>query len=380
VIIIGMAAGFAVLRLNLPPHVDEWHYVDTIRHWGGDFRLSSLVDYDEVTGPLVFILYALWGKIVGFELNDLRLLSLLFSAGALFIIFHWYKEFLPVKAAAMFALFLFLLNPYMWGLSFFVYTDIPTLFFLILLAWAVHHRQTILIFTASAAALLCRQYSVYLVIAAGLYQIVFLIKGNSKGWKNLLALFFGGLPLIILMALWGGFAPPAGVKRWILPDRLYHFDYITTYIASIAVYLSPIILWVKKRLFRGKILWIGLVITGWYVIFPIKPSLVTLAQTQLDTVGFAHRLIKMVTGDTIFEHIILGGFFYCGLITLANVIFYDFKRLQKGVWDYAHFLTLSVICFLLVMPFSFHVWEKYLVIVLPFILLRLIMIKHSEVI
>ncbi len=379
VIFIGLLTGIVVSKFNLPPHVDEWHYLETIRYFGSNFNLSMIFDYKDVTAPLVFIIYALWGKVVGFEVNNLRLLSLLFSAATVFMIFRWYKELLAGKHAALFTILLFLLNPYMWGLSFLVYTDMATLFFIILAAWAVYRQQPILIFIASAASLLCRQYSIYLVLAAGLYQIILLIKGDHKRIISVVALALGCLPLMILMIQWRGLAPPASMQKWIVPDsRLYHYDYITTYIVFIAVYLLPIVILMFKQLFRGNILFISLLLSGWYLIFPLSPSPVTLAQTQYDTVGLFHRLLKMITGGSILESVLLWGFFWCGLVLLANMIIYDIKRFQRGVWDYGHFLTLAVICFIILMPLSYQVWEKYLVMVLPFILVRLMMIWQMQ--
>jgi len=377
--IIGWLTGIFFIHRHLPVFGDELHFVETIRNLGANFDLNTMVDYKEVTGPLVFVIYALWGKVVGFEADDLRLLSLIFSTATVWMIYRWYRRLLKGKYAAVGAVLLFLLNPYVWGISFLVYTDIVTLFFIALLAGAVYRERPVLIFLASAAALLCRQYSVFVVIAAGWY-IVFAVwrRRLTVQFRSLIALVLGGLPLAILMIYWRGFAPAAGRELWIIPDsRFYHCDYITTYVAFTTVYLLPIILLMYKQLFHGKIILLCLILTGWYLIFPVEPSHVTLAQSQYDTVGIMHRMIVKLTGGSTGETIMLAGFFWCGLVMLTYMIIYDYKRFRSGEWDYGHFLTLTVLSFMLIMPLSYQVWEKYLVMVLPFMIARLVMIGQT---
>jgi hypothetical protein len=358
---------------------DEAHFVVTIRYFGENFTLSTLTDYDQVSGPLVFMLYALWGKVTTFEIFHLRQLSLFLSAVTFMLIFHLYVKTLFSQKAALLAASLLLLNPYMWGLSFFVFTDIVSLCFLVLIAWAVNRQQPILLFIATALALLSRQYSVYLIVAAGFYQLVILLRGDKFQILNIIALILGCFPLLVLMFIWGGIAPPSGMNRWVVTDnQVFHYNYITTYITFIALYLLPIIAMMWRQLFKQYfILLVCFFISGWYLLFPVRPSHVTLIQTQFNTVGLLHRMIKNIVEASIFENVLLWLLFLCGLVLLANIVCLDVRRFRHGEWDYGHFLTLAAISFLIIMPFSYQLWEKYLVAVLPFIMLRLMLMKAA---
>lgn len=366
-----------VIGLNHPFWGDERHFVATIRYFGKHFSINTLADYDQVTGPLVFILYMLWGKITSFSIAHLRLLSLVFSAAALILTFYWFTKTLNQKKMALLAMGLIMINPYMWGLSFFVFTDIPTLCFLVLIGWAVLQRQSLLLFIATAMALLSRQYAVYVVVAAGLYQLVELFKGKKENIIYIAALIAGCAPLIVLMIIWGGPAPPKGTALWAINDNhLYHFSYLTTYITFTAVYCLPLLFISGRRLLHNKlILIICFILSFWFFLFPIHPSYAALTHTNFETVGLLHRVIRTILKAAILENFFLWLMFLSGLILIANMIYTDFKRFKQGYWDYGHFLTLSVIFFLLIMPFSYQVWEKYLIIVLPFIILRLMLMK-----
>ena len=380
ILFFGFAGMIMIIGLKHSYWGDEWHFVDTIKYFGNNFHLSALLDYDQVTAPLVFIIFALWGKIFGFEIEILRLLSLIISAATVFFTFHLYSKNLTSKKTALFSLLIIFLNPYFWGLSFFVFTDIPTLFFLILTALAVYYERPGFLFLSSSAALLSRQYSVYLAAAAGLFFLIRYLRGEKSQIKNIAALILSTIPLLTLMLFWGGSAPPSGVDRWIVDDpQVYHFSFITTYITFSAIYLFPLIFLLRKNIFQNRLfIVLTLAFSAWYFFFPVSASYVSLLQTDHDTVGLLHRFIKYGLSYPALISFTLWLFFWIGLIFLSLIIKEDYKLLKEGVWNYGHFLTIAVLLFFLIMPFSYQVWEKYLIIVLPFILLRLMMLMFQN--
>ena len=65
--------------LDRPVWADEVGYFATVRYFGDHFRFATLADYDQVTPPLAYFVYAAWGKVVGFDLSSLRILSLVLA-------------------------------------------------------------------------------------------------------------------------------------------------------------------------------------------------------------------------------------------------------------------------------------------------------------
>jgi hypothetical protein len=65
--------------LNREPWGDEYHFVQTVKQFGTNFSIETLTHYNEMSGPLPFIIYSLWGRVFGFDLFILRLLSILIA-------------------------------------------------------------------------------------------------------------------------------------------------------------------------------------------------------------------------------------------------------------------------------------------------------------
>ena len=370
--------------LHSPPWGDEEPHVKTVRHFGNNFSLNTFLDYDQIIAPLTFILYALWGKVTSFELAHLRYFSLLNATLALTLIFFLYKALLPKPRLAILGICLLLLNPYLWGLSLFVFTDVPALLLMVTAAWAILKQKPILLFISMAAALLSRQYAVYLLTASGLYYLIKLFKEGKQQIIYLIALALSAVPLLILCIIWQGIAPPSGMEKWVARGgkaEAYHLAYnfhaITTYITFMTIYLLPafVIVW-KQLVMKRSLLWISFLLSSFYLLFPVKAAEVVLLWTPYEDVGRAHRFLREVLQVPWLEHLVLWLLFYCGIVLLANIITNDVKSFRQGVWGYSHFLTLAILCFVFIMPLSVHLWEKYLVMILPFLLLRIMLLKY----
>jgi hypothetical protein len=66
----------AVAALDRAPWGDEQHYLQTVQRFGQDMDFETLRRYPgELAPPLAFALYAWWGRLVGFALPRLRVLS-----------------------------------------------------------------------------------------------------------------------------------------------------------------------------------------------------------------------------------------------------------------------------------------------------------------
>ena len=115
-----------MLAFERPYWGDEIHFVETINRFGKNMGLNTIKHYNEMSTPLPFMLYALWGRIFGFEIHILRILSVIIAV-ATYILFHWllFLIFGNIKVASLTSAFL-VLHPYMVGFSVFVFTDMET--------------------------------------------------------------------------------------------------------------------------------------------------------------------------------------------------------------------------------------------------------------
>jgi 4-amino-4-deoxy-L-arabinose transferase-like glycosyltransferase len=377
--------GIAVTQtdfLRRPCWGDESHTIATIRSFGEPMGMEHIGDYREVTPPLVYIVYALWGRVAGFDLPSLRILSLMFAFAVFFIFHRTLFELFGVGLTAFLTAAFLMVNPYMIGTSVFVFTDMMTMAFVAALIWAVFRERPLIFFFSAAGALLCRQYTVFLVLAAGTYFLIrMIVRGGRSPAAMIGAAVAAVIPLVSLFALWKGIAPPSGLAYWNPGGGLaYHLDYVSVYVVMSVVYCFPFVLLAWKKLYTdGRLLIFSLAGGLFYLAFPIAPSKVTLEQTSHITVGLFHRTVKTLLPNSTVEHAFFLMLFILGIPVLARTVWDGWMRVKRGDATFALFLDISVVFFYLIMPISYQNWEKYLLPLLPILFMRLLMFRREVV-
>jgi len=107
--------GFVLcFSLNRPYLGDEEHFINTINLFGKEISLSTLKHYDEMSTPLPFILYSIWGHIFSFDIRILRIFSVII-AFITYILFHKliFSIFNDSKISLLTTAFI-VLHPYMY--------------------------------------------------------------------------------------------------------------------------------------------------------------------------------------------------------------------------------------------------------------------------
>jgi hypothetical protein len=374
--------GLAIISLQGVEWPDETHFVETIRLFAADPSLRTLSNYPEVTPPFVFGIYALWGYVAGFDLSALRALSLVVSTLTFLLLHRLFFLATHNSLATILSCLFLILNPYMIGLSFFVSTDIMSLMFVLLAGLGVYKGNAWLFLVGASLALLCRQYNMYLLVAVGVYSLCSFINGDRKASiRMMISCALSLLPLLVLIYIWEGPAPMDGIKKWVPGNEpiSFHLNYVTAYVSLISVYAFPFILLRYRILIRSKAtIILALLLSATYIRFPVEPSSVVLAQTGRTTVGLFHRALQAIVGHSVFQHLIFGILFFVGIVVVLNVIEDAYYWVKCRSCQYEFFLDFMLFGFLLVMPFSYQLWEKYLIHVLPFLALRLLLWRYSK--
>jgi hypothetical protein len=132
---------------------------------------------------------------------------------------------------------------------------------------------------------------------------------------------------------------------------------LSLYLASPAVYLAPLVIFVIRRAHWKT--WAAAVVVSLFVaLVPVQPSL---AQTRdgIFTVGFFHRaLVATLPSQLVNLVFVLAA--AVSLTALFRMGEAFLRRWRDGsVASTEVFLWLSTIAFWLLMPFSFMPWEKY---------------------
>lgn len=351
---------------------DEYHFIQTAIQFNKDISLSQLKHYNEMSTPLPFILYALWGKLWGFQLHNLRLFSIIIGFITILTYYFLFRKCIDHEKSVILLTIFLTFQPYMIGLMFFVYTDMLTMLFLALTLLALRKEDPILFTLSSCAGLLCRQYFAFLLLAAGLYFLfrLFILK-DTHSYKMIISAIISTIPLLMLFLLWNGFSPQNKMKIRYLGKGLYfHPSFLILYISLLFVYLSPIIIYYWKYFYRNyRFVLLSLLIGSIYFLFPVETSEPAIEANVL-TVGFFHRLIRTIIGQQ-WEQLIFFIAFVMSLPILFSIGNDLYQRLKSHKFDFIFILDLSVFSFLLIMPFSYLNWEKYFLPLIPITMLQI---------
>ncbi len=360
--------------ISLPYHGDERHIIETIKLFADNLSFNTIKDYPEVTPPFFYIFYALWVKIFSSSIESLRLLTLIISFLTWQLIFYLIKLFVKNDTHVFLLSLLIIINPYFFGTSVFVFTDMLTLMLSLAAIISFANNKVLFFSILSMLAILCRQYSVIIPTAVILFSL-FNYKNDKTTSRNfIIGSFSTFIPLIILFGIWKNISPASGTEKWIVPNSsFYNLDYINTYLTFSVIYILPLaIIFFKKIRLNYTSLLISLAFTLFLSLFPPKTSLATLEFTDYKTVGIIHQALAEFFGlESLGIKIILWIFLFVGCYLSIELLKNLYLQIKSRLLEKEIIFTLIWILFLLIMPFSYQVWEKYLTMIIPFLIISI---------
>ncbi|MBI3860641.1 MAG: hypothetical protein HY290_01955 [Planctomycetia bacterium] len=367
--------------LDRPLRADEPHFVRVIVAFGtSPLNLDLLAHYDAMSGPVPFLLYGAWGRVFGFEPQALRLFSIVVAV-VTYTLWYWFLHSesgngrLPALGTAFVAL-----HPYMLYLSLFIYTDMLAILCLVGALAAVRRERPLLLAAALCGGALNRQYLVFATAAAGGYWLARWIYSRQGREKiHLLAVVASTIPLGALCCLWGGLCPD-GALRHVYPDAhaTFHPSSLVLYVSLAALYLAPL-LWLRRRefFFRRKTIVFAAASAWLYWLFPVTASRSAI-EANTRHVGMLHQALDFVTGNDFVAQCVFFAGFAGGLVLIGELVLDAIARWRTARLDFQIFLDLVVLAFLAVMPWSYLHWEKYLMPLVPVLVLRILFVPFRE--
>jgi 4-amino-4-deoxy-L-arabinose transferase-like glycosyltransferase len=363
-----------VIFLKLPFRGDERHIVETIKLFSNNFNFNTIKNYPEVTPPFFFIFYALWAKIFGASTESLRILTLIISFITWQLVYYVFQLFVKKEFHTLLLSLMVVINPYFFGTSVFVFTDMLTIMLSLVVVISFIKDKIILFTIFSALAILCRQYAVIIPTAVLLYSLLD-YKSNKLISRNyILGSLLTFLPLLVLFVTWENILPKSGIEKWVIPNSsFYNIDYINTYITFSIIYIYPLaVVFFKKIKFDNSSFLIAFVFTVFFSFFPIKTSMATLEFTDYKTVGFVHQaFVELLGFESFWLKIVLAFLLFIGCYINTELLKRFYQQIKIKSFDKQLIFTLLWVLFLLIMPFSYQVWEKYLTMIIPFLILSI---------
>ncbi len=343
------------------PWGDETRFLGIVRDFGTQLNLDALRTYPAMTTPLSFLLYAAWGRLAGFEAWQLRLLSPFLAVVTFALFDEVLRRYDVTRPARLFAIAVLCANPYVIGLSVFVFTDMPALLMVVLVLAAMRAERPWWAAAGVAGGMLTRQYDAFLALAILLAAIGAWRHGRRQFSIALIgAAIVGVAPFAMLVWLWHGLAPANDLRAELLAAGL-HFNphWLSLYLAAPGIYLAPLVVWsLSRRRPRRLAIVCGAAAALFTMAFPIQPSAVQIAECCGDT-GYAHRMLLLVPVP-FFAPIVFAVAAFGWMAVMANVLVQSIDGWRATTASIGGvFPWLALVSFLLVMPWSYMPWEKY---------------------
>ena len=323
---------------------DEQRFIETSRLFAAGLTVDLLQHYPEMSGPLPFAIFSMWGHHLGWGLSSMRVLAVAIGFCTLMLMYVWLCDALGSHTAAFLSGLALCLNPYVAAMSVFLYTDMISMLFVMLALVAVERKNNVVLALALAAALLSRQYLVFVPLAIGFYA---LLKRNRG---MLAAVLVSVLPLAWLVWLWGGLAPASPMRpQYLNGGAGFHIAAFAGYTGLLAIYLAPFLMIGWRRSvpgWRGGVAILGISAIAWA--FPVRPSPFSI-RVGVSTVGLLDRGLTMLLPSVAMRD----GFYWIAFLLGLAVVAVFIREASKR-----RLPSMMVVSFLLVMPFSYLYWEK----------------------
>jgi hypothetical protein len=356
---------FAATRFDYPLHGDEVTFYPITQQFGAHLLppLDLLRSYEQLQTPLMFWVFGFLGRIVGADLWKYRAGVAILSYVTLLLFFrlcrsycHGAESWLPIYTTAALGL-----SPYYLGASFYYYTDIPCLFALMVALTFYLADQPLAGAIAAGVAVLIRQFSLFL---PGAYILSWLAKARRTSRLNLrqgAALLLPIGMLLPLIVLWGGLSPQNRLRGMVHQVGSFHPEFVNYLVLATGAYALPLALIRIRAIFQWQRL-IAVAVLAPLFWFAIPRPNSPLLNLPVRTLGYLDITLTKAFGD----HKTIPYFL---LWYLGCLILYEVFSLEWGTLD--KLIPLAVVTFFVINLFAHMVWDKYLLLVLPLILLAL---------
>lgn len=376
--VVYLAAVTLALGLHTPYPGDEQRFIETGRLFANGVSLDLLRHYPEMSGPLPFLLFGAWGKIFGDSLAAMRGFSLLVAFATLLLLHRLASLVCATPAAALLASIVLCLNPYMATMSLFVYTDMLALLFTLAAVDSALRGWPAVMALSLAAAAISRQYLIFVTAALMTFFLIqWLWKKDSSSPRMLAAATISLLPLAGLAILWRGLAPDSWMRGYYVTGAPhYRLSSFTGYVAQLPIYLAPFVIFAGRALFRAKWLAVAAVAAAvYYPFFPIRAPERS-AGIGIYTVGLVDRAVSHLL-PSLWRDAFFGLAFVAGIAVAGRLLLDARSQWLARQASFPLLAGLVLAAFLMVMPWSYLYWEKYLLPVLPIAGLHLARLRAS---
>jgi hypothetical protein len=153
---------------------------------------------------------------------------------------------------------------------------------------------------------------------------------------------------------------------------------MTIYALPAIVYKRTAIVHMLKETLGAKGMACIAVLSLFAFVFPTQISeAIATTSTRITSVGYVHEAMRHIPIANA-DQALIWLFFLLGLALLAAFFIRDFKQVRRMATDVNFFLSINILLFLVMMPLSYQVWEKYLIVMMPLLVMRILNADSSR--
>ena len=109
-----------------------------------------------------------------------------------------------------------------------------------------------------------------------------------------------------------------------------------------------------------------------YWLSPVAASPYTI-MIERYTTGFFHRALQRILASEALVHVVYFMLYMTAIPVVWHMCRDLYQRVRRRQTDFAFFLDLCIMSFLIVMPFAYMAWEKYFLLVIPIGIVRFLL-------
>jgi hypothetical protein len=369
-----LVAMIGVFGLNFRFIEDEGAFsIKVIEAFADDWPTPNIADYHSSTTPLPYLAFTFYGKIVGFEIWKLRLLTVVITYLTVNMFYGLCKHHnLPYPLVGTLLLLFF---PYVFFHGFTIYTVNFALFFGV---WSMRYYlldeatsgQLLKGSMLATFAIYCRQE--YLVLPMGM--LLFEMAGSwwqesiREMGQRVRRLFVLGLPIILVLPLfwlWKGFTPPMqqGANFIILVPQHLNFLAIFVGFYFLPALIGPHVVEMLRS--RRVTLVAGIILLPLYFGFPLVYS-ESPGRVAAATGIIAHGvdIVGHLLGNTV-AFVAMLGLWAVGILIVSGEVVDSARSILKVK------LLAMLAGFLFLIMLTPYVAERYYTVMAPVLILLL---------
>lgn len=347
------------------------YHIKVIEQFANTSLIASMADYPSASTPLPYLLWVLYGKVIGFEVWKLRLLTtiIMYLTAVQFYIISKQQDLTYRLLSTLTLVFM----PYAFFYGYTIYTVSFGLFFgVVSLRFYLkqHLRDWVLGALFASCAIYSRQYYLTLPLGMLLYRLVAnrhqLISDLRHNLGYWLAAGLPALTVLPLFLLWGGMVPPQHQFKHFVYPVLQHINFLPIFIGF---YFAPII--VSPRVLNTLRSRIAVCCVTLVLSIPFYTAFRLVYNKFFDTIGAANGLILHgfeLASDQLGNGASEAAKFVVWLVGLAIAL----ATVLEMPWEDTKYKLLALLsAFLMLIVLTPYVSERYYVLIMPYLILLL---------